>query len=272
MPSVAQVEVEVEMAPNDVTVMTDKIELPIVRVESDDVVAGSRNKAAKTTSVTIELPELDVKVIPEIRDLSERPLVRDTYLNEVFYELLEDDERPQGHDKSSDSEKSDKVETSNKVAEPVKTNVIPVVDKSVHSDNDLPRGGDIDVKVEPVKDFSNIELPKPEMEKNLDKMRPDRDRTETTDSGDDNKAVDLVDHSVPEPYMAEPMDDPLRDSGTEDDTSTSSYMDLIREREALQEDLANRRFQLRMEQGRKEMDDGAAPVLKREPVNEFKKE
>lgn len=165
---------------------------------------------------------------------AETPLVRDTYLEEVFYDLLGDDEKP--------SEPDDGLKE-----------VPPAVE----------------VVVPPVRDFSNIELPRVETEKRID-LESDLN---------DEKTVDLIDHSVPEPYMAEPMDDPLNtnveEKPKEDTVNTAplpSVTDLIRDRSVLQQDLANRRFQLRMERDTEKLNPVERVIESAPPVDEFKKE
>lgn len=187
---------------------------------------------------TEKKPDIEKRVDVVIPNTVRVPLVRDTYMEEVFYDLLEDDEKPSKQDGG--------------LKEVVPTTAVEVV-------------------TPPVKDFSKIETPGMGTERKIDLESDVRD----------TEKVDLIDHSVPEPYMAEPMDDPLNGlEGTEkigakEEPSSAvvpTVTDLIKERETLQQDLANRRFQLRMDMETEKLNPVDRTARPDEPVDEFRKE
>lgn len=225
-------------APSDAAV---DVSTMILRGEEPGLVESDIRARGEILPDLSDLPTLSEVVLPQAElkepDIEKRlELVRDTYLEEVFYDLLEDDE------KSSEPDGGLK-------------EVVPAVE----------------VVVPPVKDFSKIETPGIGTERKID-VESDVRETEK---------VDLIDHSVPEPYMAEPMDDPLnglegtKETGAKEEPSPEvvpTVTDLIRERETLQQDLANRRFQLRMERETEKLNPVDKVTEPSEPVDEFKKE
>lgn len=211
----------------------------------------------------IDLPEhtLSAPVLSdEIKMPQHKALVRDAYLENVFYDLLKDDEHPKLEIREEDVPR------------------LPSVDKHSDDTNDVPKiieAPHVDVIV-PIKELPVIDPPKVD----LPSVTPiDRhseipapvDGTEHNGSSDNAlDTVDLIDHSIPEPYMAEPMDNPA-DYIESEPTKTPSYMELLKDKEAMQDDLANRRLQLRMQEQTEQLNPQERVVTPIEPKSEFKR-
>jgi|GEM_PF-5008720 len=231
-----------------------------------------------------ELPEIPIEDLPE-RDFADAPgfvspglkestpLIRDAYLEEVFYDLLEDKE--EDHEANKDEEKDDEnvdEKTSEKdhdvnsdvdieIVKPVPgVSTTPVVEP-VPRDVDLPK-----VKVPTVKDTSDIVLPT--VERDTEHLR---DEHGVTDADRDA----LIDTSIPEPYMSEPIDPvivPRIDtSETTHKESGTSYTDLLEKRKELQDHAAEERLRVRMEHDTKELEIKERVVVPDEPHDEFEK-
>ncbi|MDP4008592.1 MAG: hypothetical protein Q8P68_05375 [Candidatus Peregrinibacteria bacterium] len=219
--------------PEVAAIMSD-IAQPTIEHELPTIVAPTLVGMPGTIE-TMELP----KVAP-----GHKTLVRDAYLENVFYDLLKDDEQPKTAPPTEGRFDGDEAL---KIIEAPYVDVITPLEKVI-----------------PVSDPHVIDLPKDDLiDKHLDV--PISDVPVPVDG-----VVDLIDHSIPEPYMAEPMDKPL--DGVEiNATKTPSYMELLENRETMQDDLANRRFQLRMQQQTEELNPTDRVFVPTPPKSEFKK-
>ncbi len=200
-----------------------------------------------------------------------KPVVRDAYLEEVFYDLLEDKkvEEPVKEDEKED-DKEDEKDDVLREKEPVSAEKDPVegfIDK-------LPEKQPVETYVPPrgsdVKEPSvegTIKLPEKLPEIKLPEDDSERDLDAIKDS--------LIDKSIPEPYMSEPIDpviiEPYVPSYDDKKDEAPSYTELIKLRSDQQEDAAEERLKLRMEKEAEILDVQPRIVEPEEPKSEFRR-
>lgn len=236
-----------------------KIDTHVAAEVADEGLALRALPVSNTDNVELKLPnrvEIDLpKSARNVPDaVGDLPVstshLRDAYLEEVFYDLLEDDKPREVNATDREIPKNEPV---------VHDKVTPVIEPVGGEVNVSPKA-EIDVRHE--KDFSNIELPKPELEK----------RAEILPVGSTDNSVDST--SNPSEVHTTQINSDIESEHTEEkkeDEKAPSYTDLIKDREALQQDLANRRFQLRMEDETNQLNPIQRTVVPLVPVDEFRK-